>query len=71
MRVSSQKHSCRAYELLLLAVIHRYCGRRKSGRLAVANFDENEAIVMQHDEINFTTSTMEVTGDQAQTLVRQ
>lgn len=71
VRVSGQEHCGGAHKLLLLSVIHRNCGRHESGRLAITYFDENEAVVMEHDEVDLTAAMMKVTGNQPQTLIRQ
>ncbi len=55
----------------LFVMIDGVTGARKRCRFAKTDLDENETIIVQHDEINFAAAVTEISGDGTQALLQQ
>ena len=69
--VTGCKQHCRAHKFALLVVIDRQQRIRKPARAAVPHLDKSQAILIQHDEIDFAATAAEVASYRAQAMVEE
>lgn len=58
-------------QLSLLVAVDRHRRARKRTRGSVANLDEHQAIVIEHDEVDFAVTAAEIVGDRRESAVSQ
>ncbi len=67
-RGRGQEHCCRFRDLDLLASIDRECCARKTVRSAVTNFDKDETLACEHDQIDFADTAAKISTDRFQAM---
>ena len=61
----------RADYFLLLVAIHGMAGLCKAGGGSESDFHEDEALVVEHDQVNLAAATAEVSGNRTQALLNK
>ena len=71
LRFASNKQGRGAQDLLLFTHIDSRAGTAESRGCAVTDFDEYQAIAMQHDQVDFAAAAAEIPGHRLQAPVEQ
>jgi hypothetical protein len=69
--VTGYKQHRRAHEFALLVVINRQQGGGESARAAVPHLDKSQALLIQHDEIDFAAAAAEVASQRTQAMFEE
>ena len=67
--ISCDEHCCCPNDLSLLVMVDGVARMREYSGCPISHFDECQAVAIEHDQVDFAATAVEVSGDGAEVLI--